>query len=48
MKGGLASMLTALKALSKVGLPSGRVIFSVVPDEESGGLAGAGFLVEKH
>src|SRR5262249_61110123 len=51
MKGGLASMVYALKALKDCRVPlDGRVCLTVVPDEETGGqggsqyLAGAGLL----
>lgn len=47
MKGGLAMMLSAFVAL-KNDPPPGDVIFCAVPDEETGGQHGAGFLVDSH
>jgi succinyl-diaminopimelate desuccinylase len=45
MKGGLASMLYAVVALQRVGVPlDGRVALVFVPDEETGGQRGSGFL----
>jgi len=48
MKGGLTAMLFALRLLknSDVSL-KGRLTFSIVPDEESGGLLGTQYLFEK-
>ena len=43
MKGGIAAMLYALKALEPERLP-GRVELVLVPDEETGGRRGSGFL----
>ena len=49
MKGGLAMMLTALLRLRAEGTaPAGDVLLAVVPDEEAGSAAGAGFLVREH
>jgi acetylornithine deacetylase/succinyl-diaminopimelate desuccinylase-like protein len=49
MKGALIMQLTALMLARRVGLrPAGDVIFCAVPDEETGGFAGAGFLVDEH
>jgi succinyl-diaminopimelate desuccinylase len=48
MKGGLASMLGALRMLLDYGLPRrGRVLLTLVPDEETGGTAGTAYLWEK-
>lgn len=54
MKGGLSSMIFAMKALRDLNQPlSGRIILQVVPDEETGGargsaaLARSGQLVER-
>lgn len=45
MKGGLASMLGAVLILQRLGLPRrGRVLVSLVPDEETGGKLGTEFL----
>ena len=45
MKGGLASMLYAAVALQRVRVPlAGRVALVFVPDEETGGRRGSGFL----
>jgi acetylornithine deacetylase/succinyl-diaminopimelate desuccinylase family protein len=45
MKGGLASMLYAAVALQRVRVPlDGRVALVFVPDEETGGRRGSGFL----
>ncbi len=45
MKGGLASLFGALRALSKLGLPRrGRIVVSLVPDEETGGELGTAYL----
>ena len=48
MKGGLASMITAAKILSKSSLPEDLSLeLSFVPDEEIGGDCGARYLLEK-
>jgi succinyl-diaminopimelate desuccinylase len=45
MKGGLASMLYAVVALQRVGVPlDGRVALVFVPDEETGGRRGSAYL----
>jgi succinyl-diaminopimelate desuccinylase len=45
MKGGLASMLYAAVALDRLGVPlDGRIALVFVPDEETGGHRGSGFL----
>jgi succinyl-diaminopimelate desuccinylase len=45
MKSGLASMLYAVVALQRVRVPlDGRVVLVFVPDEETGGQRGSGFL----
>ncbi len=45
MKGGLVSMLLALKELRRLAPHlRGRVMLSIVPDEETGGQAGTGYL----
>lgn len=47
MKGGLVAMLFALLALKACGLKlKGRIAFSLVPDEESGGRLGTQHLIE--
>jgi succinyl-diaminopimelate desuccinylase len=47
MKGGLVAMLFALLAVKVCGLKlKGRIIFSLVPDEESGGRLGTQHLIE--
>jgi acetylornithine deacetylase/succinyl-diaminopimelate desuccinylase family protein len=47
MKGGLASMVYALKALQECGVRlDGRVCLTVVPDEETGGHGGSRYLAE--
>jgi succinyl-diaminopimelate desuccinylase len=50
MKGGLASTIYALRAIKELGLPlGGQLCLSVVPDEETGGAAGTGYLfAERH
>ncbi|MFI5496360.1 M20/M25/M40 family metallo-hydrolase [Actinoplanes sp. NPDC051859] len=49
MKGGLAMMVAALLRLHTAGeRPAGDVILAVVPDEEDGSRAGAGYLVREH
>src|SRR5215211_8784494 len=49
MKGTVIMQLTALILAKRAGLrPAGDIIFCAVPDEEMGGFAGAGFLVEEH
>lgn len=49
MKGGIAMMLSALLKAKAAGLkPAGDIIFAVLSDEESGGDAGAGYLVNNH
>jgi acetylornithine deacetylase/succinyl-diaminopimelate desuccinylase-like protein len=48
MKGGLASMLYAAAALQRLGMPlDGRVGLVFVPDEETGGRRGSGFLAAR-
>jgi succinyl-diaminopimelate desuccinylase len=48
MKGGITAYLVGLAALGKIGLePSCNLEFSFVPDEESGGACGLGWLVKK-
>lgn len=47
MKGGIASMVYALRALKEHHIPlNGRVILTLVPDEETGGDRGSRYLVE--
>jgi acetylornithine deacetylase/succinyl-diaminopimelate desuccinylase family protein len=47
MKGGLVSMVYAVKALADAGLsPKGRIALRVVPDEETGGASGSNALSE--
>jgi acetylornithine deacetylase/succinyl-diaminopimelate desuccinylase family protein len=42
MKGGLVSMIYAIRALEDAGLrPNGRIALRIVPDEETGGTAGS-------
>jgi acetylornithine deacetylase/succinyl-diaminopimelate desuccinylase-like protein len=49
MKGTVIMQLTALILAKRAGLrPAGDVIFCAVPDEETGGFLGAGFLVDEH
>lgn len=48
MKGNITAYLFALKALEKIGLePSCNLEFSFVPDEESGGACGLGWLAKQ-
>ena len=48
MKGGLASMIYAVKALADAGLrPEGRIALRIVPDEETGGAWGSKALCER-
>ncbi|MHB9092709.1 MAG: ArgE/DapE family deacylase, partial [Chloroflexota bacterium] len=48
MKSGLAAMLGAVAVLRDLGLPrAGRVIVSLVPDEETGGRLGTAYLWER-
>lgn len=48
MKGALASMITAIKAIVECGIKlSGDIILTATPDEETGGHLGAGYLVRK-
>jgi len=48
MKGGLTAMLFALRLLKNMDVSlKGRLTFSIVPDEESGGLLGTQYLFEK-
>jgi acetylornithine deacetylase/succinyl-diaminopimelate desuccinylase family protein len=48
MKGGLVSMIYAVKALADTGLsPKGRIALRVVPDEETGGASGSEALSER-
>lgn len=47
MKGGLASMLFALRLIQESGiLLKRRITFSIVPDEETGGLLGTKYLLD--
>ncbi len=46
-KSGIAAQVFALKALRKTGLPlAGTILCSATPDEETGGFAGLGYLVD--
>jgi acetylornithine deacetylase/succinyl-diaminopimelate desuccinylase family protein len=48
MKGGLTSLLYAIRIIQKRGLRNqGKISFSFVPDEETGGLLGTQYLLEK-
>ena len=48
MKGGLVSMIYAMKALEDAGLrPKGRIALRIVPDEETGGALGSQALCER-
>ncbi|HVT57955.1 MAG TPA: M20 family metallopeptidase [Thermoanaerobaculia bacterium] len=48
MKGGLAAMIGAVRALAECGVPlRGRVGLSFVPDEETGGRHGSRYLAER-
>lgn len=48
MKGGLAAMIYAARALADCGLPDdGRIGLTIVPDEETGGARGSRYLVEQ-
>jgi succinyl-diaminopimelate desuccinylase len=48
MKGGLTSLLYALRVIQKKGFKSqGKITFSLVPDEETGGDMGTRYLVER-
>lgn len=48
MKGALASMIIAIKALVKQGVNlKGNLVFTTTPDEETGGYLGSGYLVKK-
>lgn len=47
-KSGIAAQLFALKALQRCGCrPAGSLVLSATPDEETGGFAGLGYLVEQ-
>lgn len=47
MKGGLVAMLFALRVLQESGIKlKGRIIFTLVPDEETGGRLGTGYLMD--
>jgi acetylornithine deacetylase/succinyl-diaminopimelate desuccinylase family protein len=47
MKGGLVAVLFALRVLQESGMrPKGRITFSLVPDEETGGRLGTGHLLD--
>lgn len=47
-KSGIAAQVFALRALRKTGLPlAGTILSSATPDEETGGFAGLGYLVER-
>ena len=50
MKGGLVSMVFALKTLHELGFQPtrGSITLSFAPDEETGGAAGAGYLLEHY
>jgi len=46
MKGGLASMIFAVKAVKECGIElRGRIGLTIVPDEETGGVRGSGYLL---
>jgi len=46
MKGGLASMIYAVKAIKECGIElTGRIGLTIVPDEETGGLRGSSYLL---
>lgn len=48
MKGGLTSLLYTLRIIQEIGLRNqGKISFSFVPDEETGGSLGTQYLVEK-
>jgi succinyl-diaminopimelate desuccinylase len=48
MKGGIASIIGVLRAFHDLGLEiDGDLTFSFTPDEESGGMAGVGWLADK-
>ncbi len=48
MKGGLAAMIYAVRALADCGLPQhGRIGLTIVPDEETGGQRGSRYLAEQ-
>lgn len=48
MKGGLAAMIYAARALADCGLPAtGRIGLTIVPDEETGGQRGSRYLSEQ-
>jgi acetylornithine deacetylase/succinyl-diaminopimelate desuccinylase-like protein len=48
MKGGLAAMIYAVRALADCGLPhSGRIGLTIVPDEETGGQRGSRYLADQ-
>jgi succinyl-diaminopimelate desuccinylase len=48
MKGGLAAMIYAVRALADCGLPNkGRIGLTIVPDEETGGQRGSRYLAEQ-
>jgi succinyl-diaminopimelate desuccinylase len=47
-KSGIAAQVFAIKALQKAGLDlAGTIVSSATPDEETGGFAGIGYLVDK-
>ncbi len=47
-KSGLAAQIFALQALQSCGIhPAGTLVLSATPDEETGGFAGLGYLVER-
>jgi len=48
MKGGVAMLTHAFSAFSNAVTPPGDLILAIVADEESGGQAGAKYLVESH
>ena len=48
MKGPIAMMIDALVRLTQGHPPAGDIILCLVPDEEDGGGAGAGYLVTEH
>ena len=48
MKGGLASMIYAVKAVKECGIKlEGKICLTLVPDEETGGSRGSRYLVDK-
>lgn len=48
MKGGLAAMIYAIKAIKECGVDlNGKIGLTIVPDEETGGVLGSQYLIEK-